>query len=328
METLALMRDSSNINDTVIINDSVESREKDIYDEKGGANICDDKENKIMTIKPTTAKKTVNLIIKDKPQIAPKKVKLTIVPQRKNLPPIEQTWSIKKIVTEHVPYSWEKVYRDSMPELEDIDEILSNEEKVSGRYYPLKKDIFRAFELTPLHHVKVVIVGQDPYHDTIYNGMPRAVGLSFSVDRSANLPPSLRNIYREIKRSIPSFVEPNHGDLTEWANQGVLLLNTCLTVKPRCPGSHGEIWLGFINKVINAISEVNPHCIYLLWGRPAQSIDRMLPGTANVLTSAHPSGRNDNKNIKDPFVGNNHFVKTNEILISQKKTPINWQITP
>lgn len=266
---------------------------------------------------------------KKKIKVFNKKPRLNIL-NRPPRPEIDQSWTLMRIVTEHVPDTWEAVFKEAMPELKDVDEILRELEKEEGPYFPLKKDLFRAFEMTPLPDVRVVIVGQDPYHDTYHDGtryLPRAQGLSFSVNRKANLPPSLINIYREIKRTHPEFIIPAHGDLSEWARQGVLLLNACLTVKPRCPASHGSIWMGFINRVVNAINAVNKHCIYVLWGNEAQKLARLLPGSVHVLTSAHPSGRNKNKNVREPFVGNGHFLKINELLAGHGKGQINWNIT-
>jgi len=189
---------------------------------------------------------------------------------------------------------------DAKAELDDINDILEGEEKINGMYFPLKANLFKAFELTLLEKVKVVLIGQDPYHDLIANH-PRAIGVSFGVSRQANIPPSLRNIYKELQRSVPGFT---HGDLTYWAQQCVLLLNMCLTVRPHQPESHGDIWLGFINKVINVICQQNPKCVFMLLGRKAQKIEKMLGERALVLKTSHPSSFSANKG----FIGSNIFV--------------------
>lgn len=239
----------------------------------------------------------------------------------------EQDWSIDRIVNEYTPKSWSKVFEDSRIELHDVSLILEEQEKLYGQFYPLKKDIFSAFNITPLDSVKVVILGQDPYHQTVLiNGklLPRAVGLSFSVRREDEIPSSLNNIYKELSNTVQGFIKPNHGDLREWAVQGVLLLNMCLTVRPGHPRSHGDIWLGFINKVFKAISRTNPQCIYILWGREAQKVKSMLNEKSFILEAPHPSGLSANNG----FFGCNHFNLVNEILERQGKTKINWNITP
>ncbi len=242
--------------------------------------------------------------------------------------PIDQSWSIKKITDERPPRTWEKVFKESEYEFITISKTLENEENSYGMYFPLKKHIFSAFELTPLKLIKVVIVGQDPYYQSIIdennNAVPRAQGLSFSVSKDDVIPSSLQNIYTELKNTYQGFIVPDHGDLTGWTKQGVLLLNTCLTVRHNKPGSHNEIWLGFIKRVCKAIAACNPTCIYLLWGQEAQKIKNMIGEKSIVLDAAHPSGRSANKG----FFGCNHFNKTNDILIRQGHSAINWHINP
>lgn len=240
--------------------------------------------------------------------------------------PVDQSWSIKKISEEASPVGWESVFEDAKNELRDVSDVLDEQERLYGTYYPLKKDIFAAFNITQLKDVKVVIVGQDPYHQSVsINGrnVPRATGLSFSVRREDGIPSSLNNIYTEIENTVHGFRKPDHGDLRQWAKQGVLLLNTCLTVRQRQAGSHGDIWLGFMSKVFKAISVVNPSCIYLLWGREAQKIKPMLGERSVVLEAMHPSGFSARKG----FFGCNHFNITNEKLVQQGKVGINWKIS-
>lgn len=243
-----------------------------------------------------------------------------------NKPKIEQDWSIERIAKESPSISWEKVFEDALPELHDISDILLEQEKLYGSFYPLKRDIFAAFDATTLSNVKVVIIGQDPYHQsvTIRNEvLPRAVGLSFSVRRDDSIPSSLQNIYTELANTLRGFNKPDHGDLREWARQGVLLLNMSLTVRPGAPGSHGDIWLGFINKVFKAIASVNPYCIYMLWGKEAQKVKPMLGERSVILEAAHPSGLSARKG----FFGCNHFNLSNDWLIRQGKIAINWRIS-
>lgn len=239
---------------------------------------------------------------------------------------IDQTWSIKRISKEAPPKTWETILMEAEPELNDISNILDDQEKLYGQFFPLKKDTFSAFEHTPLNNVKLVIIGQDPYHQMInINGvsLPRAVGLSFSVRREDSIPSSLNNIYAELVNTVRGFTKPNHGDLREWCAQGVLLLNTCLTVKPNQPGSHGDIWLDLMYKVFRAIEIINPTCIFLLWGKEAQKLEPMLGDKSIVLKAAHPSGFSANRG----FFGCNHFNIANDHLKRQGKIGINWKIS-
>jgi len=224
-------------------------------------------------------------------------------------------------------YGWRQVFEDASDEIQHAATMLNH----LGDYYPPKPCLFRAFELTPLSSVRVVLVGQDPYHGTSH-GIIQATGCSFMTPRGVELPVSLLNIYKELERSIPDFHRPNHGDLSAWARQGVLLLNACLTVKPGQPGSHGDIWSGFIMRVVTAICHVNPRCIFVLWGQKAQRIKSLLTQSVYVLESAHPSGLA--RRARDPFFGNNHFVRINEILATveaqlpedRRRGPIDWRL--
>jgi len=235
---------------------------------------------------------------------------------------ITNDWSVIDIATKYPPIGWEKVFKDAHEELKDISEILENDKKVNGRYYPDCKNLFRAFELTPLNRVRVVIFGQDPYHSSNPDGTPTAQGLSFSVKRGVKVPSSLVNIYKELKNTVPDFVTPSHGNLEGWCRQGILLLNACLTVRPGLPGSHKELWLSFVKKVINAIIDINPHCIFILWGNNAKKIRKMLGERVTVLEAAHPSGLSANRG----FFGSNHFNQVNTLLIEKSQSPINWNL--
>lgn len=240
--------------------------------------------------------------------------------------PIDQTWSIERIASEAPPATWEDVFADAKAELHDVSTILDDQERQYGPYYPMKQDIFNAFNLTSLQNVKAVIMGQDPYHQSItLNGqvVPRATGLSFSVRKEDKIPSSLLNIYKELENSVRGFHRPDHGDLSEWGKQGVLLLNSCLTVRPNHAKSHGDIWHGFLKKVFKAIAAVNPYCIFFLWGREAQAFRAMIGERSVVFEAAHPSGFSVNRG----FFGCNHFNLANDALIKQGKIGINWKIS-
>jgi len=191
-------------------------------------------------------------------------------------------------------------------------------EKAAGeRIYPPGRDIFKAFELTPVDQVKVVILGQDPYH-----GPGQAMGLCFSVPDSVPAPPSLKNIFREIETDcgVRMSGSPN---LEPWARQGVLLLNAILTVRAGSPASHGAIgWQTFTDAVIRYISTHLEGVVFLLWGNFARSKRELIDTTRHhVLEAAHPSPL-----ARGAFFGCRHFSKTNEILLAEHKTPIDWQL--
>jgi len=186
--------------------------------------------------------------------------------------------------------------------------------------YPPKEYIFNAFKYCPLDKVKVVILGQDPYH-----GQGQAHGLSFSVNKEISLPPSLRNIYGELKTDV-NFSNPGHGDLTEWAKQGVLLLNDVLTVKAGQAASHQKLgWEQFTENVISFLSNEKDGLVFMLWGNHAfkkgKNIDRL---KHLVLTSGHPSPMSANQG---KWFGNRHFSQANNYLVQHGKTPINWQLS-
>jgi uracil-DNA glycosylase len=185
--------------------------------------------------------------------------------------------------------------------------------------FPPAKDVFNAFTLTPAHHVKVVILGQDPYH-----GAGQAHGLCFSVLDDVKVPPSLRNIYKELCEDIDGFTMPKHGNLSHWAKQGVLLLNTVMTVEQGHAHSHkGQGWETFTDKVITQISEHMDNVVFLLWGAPAQKKAKLINHQKHhILTSVHPSPLSAHRG----FLGCKHFSQTNTLLIELKKEPIDWQV--
>ncbi|MAK07606.1 MAG: uracil-DNA glycosylase [Marinoscillum sp.] len=194
-------------------------------------------------------------------------------------------------------------------------------EKVRNEYkfntiYPKGDKIFNAFNLCPFDSLKVVIIGQDPYH-----GKGQANGLSFSVEKNIKIPPSLKNIFIELKNNYPEY-EYSNGDLTRWANQGVLLLNSILTVRKSEPGSHTNIgWEKFTDFVIKNISSERRNVVFLLWGKYAQSKSRLIDDNKHlILKSPHPSPFSAHKG----FFKNFHFKKTNEYLLLNNIKKINW----
>lgn len=223
--------------------------------------------------------------------------------------------SFQEVITTYAPEGWKQVFQESQKELERIGRLL--EQKYHNDYYPETKDIFNAFHYTRLEDVKVVIFGQDPYHQ-----QGRAQGLSFSVSMDDEIPHSLKIIFSELQRSLDYFKAPDHGCLIKWAKQGVLLLNSILTVTPNKPRSHErDEWFPFLKRVLNAIFARNRDTIFLLWGRDAQELKSEIRSSGIVLEACHPAARGDAK-----FVGCNHFIKVNKILKEKNLLPIDWQI--
>ena len=216
---------------------------------------------------------------------------------------IDSTWK-KVLKTEFETAYWELLTKNV------------KEQYLKTTVYPSAKNIFRAFDLCPLDKVKVVIVGQDPYH-----GAHQANGLSFSVNDGINLPPSLQNIYKEIHNDL-DITPLSSGDLTRWANQGVLMLNSVLTVLANKPASHSGLgWEQFTDAVIKALNENRSNVVYMLWGKYAQAKGEVIDRDKNlVLTSAHPSPYSATN-----FFGNHHFSLCNKYLEEHGLSHIDWK---
>lgn len=203
----------------------------------------------------------------------------------------------------------------SKPYFQELAEFVKSEYK-THTVYPPGKEIFRAFEVCKFEDVKVVILGQDPYH-----GPKQANGLAFSVHDGVRMPPSLVNIFKEIQNELGKELPPT-GNLERWAEQGVLLLNATLTVQARNPGSHQRKgWEKFTDAVIQKVSENKSGVVFMLWGAYAQKKGEVIDTSKHlVLKSAHPSPYSADRG----FFGNGHFIKANEYLKGQGKEPIDW----
>ncbi|MDQ0638797.1 uracil-DNA glycosylase [Pedobacter sp. W3I1] len=203
--------------------------------------------------------------------------------------------------------------------MKSLKSFLQEEKQNGATVYPKGTDIFNALNTTPFDQVKVVILGQDPYH-----GAGQAHGLSFSVQRGVAVPPSLKNIYKELETDIEGFKTPNHGHLTHWAEQGVLLLNATLTVRASEAGSHqNRGWEIFTDEIIKALSQKREHIVFLLWGKYAQQKAALIDQRKHyVLTAAHPSPFSAHSG----FFGSKHFSKANQLLVQNNLTPIDWNL--
>ncbi|MCH2084083.1 MAG: uracil-DNA glycosylase [Saprospiraceae bacterium] len=194
---------------------------------------------------------------------------------------------------------------------------LKNEKAAGKIIYPPGSLIFNAFNTTPFHQVKAIILGQDPYHNP-----NEAMGLSFSVPKGIRVPPSLRNIYKELHTDLGHAI-PHHGDLTKWANQGVLLLNSFLTVEKNKPRSHQKIgWAQFTDAVIKILSNERENLVFMLWGKPAKKKATMIDRDKHlILEAAHPSPL-----AGGAYFGSKHFSQANAYLEKNGKTPIDWLV--
>lgn len=215
--------------------------------------------------------------------------------------------------------SWKEVLGGEFdkPYFQGLVEFLHAQKSEGKTIYPRGGDIFKAFSLTPFKSVKVVILGQDPYHNP-----GQAMGLSFSVPNGVQAPPSLKNIFKEIEGELGCKLSGST-DLSPWAAQGVLLLNSILTVEAYKAASHSRIgWEEFTDAVIRSLSEQRSGIIFLLWGNFARSKSSLIDSSRHyVLEAAHPSPL-----ARGAFFGCGHFARTNEILLSEGKEPINWAI--
>jgi len=215
---------------------------------------------------------------------------------------------------------WKELLKDefSNPYFQQIVLHLKTERTQGKTIYPPGPFIFNAFDTSPIDNIKVVILGQDPYH-----GPGQAHGLCFSVQKGIAPPPSLVNIFKELHDDIGITI-PNHGNLTHWAQQGVFLLNASLTVRAGEPMSHAKIgWATFTDTVIKKISEQKEHVVFLLWGKFAQDKKILIDETKHlVLKAAHPSPLS----AHNGFMGCKHFSKTNAWLMSKGIDPVDWQL--
>lgn len=214
---------------------------------------------------------------------------------------------------------WDEILKDEFekPYYKELRAFLKREYS-TRRIYPEMNDIFNSLKCSSFKDTRVVIIGQDPYH-----GAGQAHGMCFSVKKGVEPPPSLKNIFKELESDV-GFKIPDHGELTAWAKQGVLLLNTVLTVREGAPNSHkGKGWESFTDRVISELNKKDTPVVFLLWGANAKAKAKIIDNPRHVkLETVHPSPLS----AYGGFFGCRHFSKTNEILIASGQEPIDWQI--
>ena len=216
--------------------------------------------------------------------------------------------------------TWKKILNEEFQKeyFKDIETFIEKEQKKGKIVYPKDEDVFNIFNLIDFENVKVVILGQDPYH-----GVNQAHGLSFSVPKGLKVPPSLKNIYKELQADI-DFIIPSHGNLTDWAKQGVFLLNAVLTVNAKEPASHKKAnWEEFTDTIIHEFSEKRENVVFMLWGNFAKKKASLIDANKHlILEAAHPSPFS----AYNGFFGSKHFSKANKYFEEKSISLIDWKI--
>jgi uracil-DNA glycosylase len=237
-----------------------------------------------------------------------------------NLPVVE----INEITDLPYPPGWEQYFLECKAEIDQALVYVNSQIRLGKNVFPRRENIFRAFTFHPINLIRVIVIGQDPYHSRDYDtGECVANGLSFSCNGS-KIQPSLINIMKELENSFG--MRPPHGNLDHWAQQGVLMLNKCLTVNEGEAKSHGDAWKFFVHKILNIVLANVPFCFLCLWGNEAQKLvegsNKLTFSSQKILVmkAGHPSGLN----TKNPFVGCGHFLTINQLLIQNGQAPINW----
>ena len=245
------------------------------------------------------------------------------------------TLTVKEIF-EYAPITWKSLFKELQNHIDHVSGVLY---KKGLDYYPNSCDLLNAFLYTPLYNlkkdldccVKVVIIGMDPYYTCDSEGDPTAMGMSFSVRKGNKIPSSLLAIYEEVENNYPeTFIKPAHGCLINWTIQGVLLLNTALTVSPGKSGTHISLWDGFTCDLIEKLTIIYPDLIFLLFGQDAHKVaDKVpIPPTCHVIKTSHPVAYQKTKAGQDypALIGSGCFKEINDILESRERKPIDWNV--
>jgi uracil-DNA glycosylase len=227
--------------------------------------------------------------------------------------------SITDLINNGAPSTWEEVFKLGADEINFVSEIIQKHENTNGISFPFRSNVFRAFQLTPLHKIKAVFINSEPYAGINYDGSPLTDGLAFSVNDSCTIPKDLSSLYTEIARVVPDFKIPTHGNLMKWALEGILLLNLSLTVTPNKPKSHGEIWNGFISKVLEYLAIHKPKVPYILFGESVKGIANLISGQSLIISTSNPS-------YSTKFISSNCIKLLIDDLSKKGIDPINWNL--
>lgn len=230
------------------------------------------------------------------------------------------------IMTRHPP-SWSEFFMSTEEEVKHACHRIEAETNTNGKaVYPESNKVLTAFWLTPLFTLRSIIVGQDPYPGLNKQGMPKAMGACFCSDRGNEIPDSLQTVYNELERSVEDWKHPGHPDIRSWGRQGVLLLNTALTVEAGRAKSHVGYWKPFTEKLIQYLNDKTRDVVFLLWGKEAQkSADGIYTSKHHKLNAYHPSPQNTNR-AEYSFIGCDHFNQANIYLVSKGIRPIDWRL--
>lgn len=240
--------------------------------------------------------------------------------------------SLNNLVAYNTDSSWRSVFGECTLEIDRIEAMLQKlqceysgcEVPITSWFFvPRRKDLFRVFNETIFHEIKVVIVGMDPYPGFYHDKVPLACGIAFSAERE--VPKSLINIFAEIKRCIPDFILPPNGDLRRWCKQGVLLINASLTHLPNTNGTQKEVWLPLVYRLLGDVTTHQKNLAICLWGRDAQGYLKYINGNHLILTASHPSPLSASKG-EEPFNGSQFPLKINEYLVKNGKGAVDWSL--
>lgn len=221
-----------------------------------------------------------------------------------------------------MPLSWRTLFDNYENELRDVAMVLKELAKKGEVICPQPWNIFRSISLTPWYDVKIVIVGQDPYYQ-VENGIPAATGCCFECRKGDMVRRSLENIFIVLAKTVKGFQLPEHGELTKWATQGVLLMNATLTTRKDVPNAHEKIWQFFPMRLLQHLSKVRKNVVYMLWGNNAKSYGKYIQKSTNlILEASHPVAQGK----ANTFLSCNHFNEANKYLVENGQTPIDWTL--
>lgn len=240
----------------------------------------------------------------------------------------DQGLSMYEMFMKRHPLAWSAFFMGAEREIRHACQMVSQESTSNGKaIFPFAPNVLRAFYLTPLFMLKAVILGQDPYPGMSKKGMPKAIGVCFASDRlSGEIPDSLKTVYGELERTVENWKQPGHADITSWGKQGVLLINTALTVEANRPGSHTGYWKPFTEKLMDYINENCRDVVFMLWGKHAQKAAETIYSSRHLkLTAYHPSPMNAGRE-EFQFKGCDHFNLANFHLQDKGIRPIDWTV--